>query len=157
MQSIPLFLPSILINARKTVVMCQLPPVYPQTEHNVLVGDETILHMDQFTCLGSIQSSSRSITNDIQNRMRQASADFSNLSGRVLLNRNLSIKTKVAIYLSICISILLFGSKMWAIYREEVRCFETFRFGCLQRILGITWKDRAPHVQILQRTKPPLH
>ena len=142
----------LVINAKKTEVLCQPSPGAPPSDQNFLVGEEPIAKVDNFTYLGSILSSSCSLSDEIHNRIRQATTAFGRLSDRVFLNRNLSLSTKVAVYSAVCLSILLYGGEVWTLYRVDVRSLEAFHIRCLQRILGITWKDRVPHAQILQRT-----
>ena len=71
---------------------------------------------------------------------------------QVFLNRDLNSSTKVDVYKAVCISTLLFGSKAWELYHSHVRKLEAFHIQSLQHILGLTWADRIPHVEILQRT-----
>ena len=52
-----------------------------------------------------------------------------------------------------CLSTLLYGSETWAMYRRQIRTLEKFHIKSLQSMLGITWKDKVPHVDILRRTK----
>ena len=57
------------------------------------------------------------------------------------------------VYSSVCISILLYGCEAWTIYRAHIRSLESFHIRSLQKILGLTWADRVPHVNILQSAK----
>jgi len=111
---------------------------------------EDIGSVDQFTYLSTILSSSCLLDDDIDNRIRLASSAFGRLQSRVVLNRETS--TKVDVYKAVCISTLLFSSEAWALYRSHVRKLEAFHIRSLQHILGLTWADRIPHVEILQRT-----
>ena len=51
-----------------------------------------------------------------------------------------------------CLTALLYGSESWAIYRRQMRTLEKFHIRSLQSMLGISWKDKVPHVEILRRT-----
>ncbi len=44
------------------------------------------------------------------------------------------------------------SAEAWTPYRRHIRCLEGFHISCLQRIPGVTWKDKIPHTDILQRT-----
>ena len=68
------------------------------------------------------------------------------------MNKDLSIHTKVAVYQAICVSTLLYGCEAWTLYRRHVRQLESVHIKCLQRILGLTWRDRVPHTEVLHRT-----
>ena len=103
--------------------------------------------------LGSILNTSCNLDQEIQYRIRQATTYFGRLRDRVFLNRNLSAETKVMVYSSACLSILLYGCEAWTIYRAHIRSLESFHIRSLQKILGLTWADRVPHVTILQTAK----
>ena len=87
---------------------------------------------------------------EIQYRIQQSTTSFGRLRDRVFLNRNLSVETEVMVYSSVYISILLYGCEAWTIYRVHIRSLEAFLIRSLQKILGLTWADRVPHVTILQ-------
>ena len=57
------------------------------------------------------------------------------------------------VYSSVCLSILSYGCEAWTIYRAHIRSLESFHTRSLQKILGLTWADRVPHVTILQTSK----
>ena len=82
-----------------------------------------------------------------------AASSFGRLRSRVFENNNLRISTRVAVYRAVCVSTLLYGSEAWTVYRRHVCRLDAFNIRCLQRILGLTWQDRVPHVDILQRTE----
>ena len=69
----------------------------------------------------------------------------------VFTNRDLSVLTKVKVYLAATLSILLYGSETWTLYRYQIRRLEAFHIRFLQGILGLTWRDKIPHTTILQR------
>ena len=53
---------------------------------------------------------------------------------------------------AICITNLLYSCEAWVTYSRHIKSLEQFNIRCLQRILGITWRDRVPHTEILGRT-----
>ncbi|CAE1314775.1 unnamed protein product [Acanthosepion pharaonis] len=48
---------------------------------------------------------------------------------------------------------LLYGYECWTLYRRQIKLLEIFHIRCLQRILRITWKDKIPHTEVLQRAE----
>lgn len=118
----------------------------------ITINDEQLKQVDHFTYLGSIISQNGTNDREITNRIHQASAAFGRLRDRVFLNRDLHLKTKVAVYQAICVSTLLYGSETWTPYRRQIKTLETFHIRCLQRILRVTWQDRITHNEILERT-----
>ena len=141
------------VNTNKTEVMPQpgnTPTPDPDTTFQI--GGAPIKNVQSVKYLGSMLTADCSLENEIQNRIRQASASYGKFSARVFKNRDLSITTKVKVYRAICLSILLYSCESWTLYRGQLRRLEAFHIRSLQSILGITWKDKMPHVTILQRT-----
>ena len=140
------------VNAIKTEILCcrfnqaeinEPPPIFT-------LNNQQLKNVDTFKYLGSFLSSSCDIEYEIQNCIRLASSSFGKLKGRVFLNRNLTVKTKVNVYRAVCLSILLYGSETWTVYRAQVRRLEAFHIRCLQNILGVSWQDRIPHATIFK-------
>ena len=142
------------VNISKTQVIAQ---------HSIHQSEVPVFNIDgqqltivpHFTYLGSVLSPTCNIDNDIQVRVGSASAAFGRLKTRVFLNRNLTVSTKAAVYKAVCLSTLLYGSEAWTPYQRHVRILERFHIRCLQRILGLTWEDRVPYVDIYDRTQTP--
>ena len=109
--------------------------------------------MNHFTYLGSILDHQCSLDLEIQARINAASAAFGRLRQRVFCNSNLKISTKSAVYHAICISTLLYASETWTPYRRHIRALENFHTNCLQRLLGVTWKDKMTRDTIYLRTQ----
>ena len=65
----------------------------------------------------------------------------------------LTENTKMIIYQACVLSTLLYGSESWTTYMCQERRLNTFHMRCLKRILGITWQDRIPYSDILDRAK----
>lgn len=138
----------LVINIHKTEVMTQEkspPPIFS-------ISGAPLKVVQQFSYLGSILTPSCQIDDDVQARINQASYAFGRLRSRVFESNHLRTPTKVAVYRAVCVSTLLYGSEAWVAYRRHVRRLDAFNIRCLQRILGITWQDRVPHTEILQRT-----
>ena len=60
--------------------------------------------------------------------------------------------TKVAVYRAVCLSVLLYASKTFVLYARHIKLLEAFHIRCLKRILGIPWRDRIPHTEVLRRS-----
>ena len=142
------------VNTRKTEVLYQpANPGDPADEFHFHINNSELPNVDNFMYLGSILNTSCNLDQEIQYRIRQATTYFGRLHDRVFLNRNLSVETKVMVYSSVCLSILLYGCEAWTIYRAHIRSLESFHIRSLQKILGLTWADCVPHVTILQTAK----
>ena len=138
------------INTQKTEVLIQTAD--PIQNLQFFINGSPLKTVQRFTYLGSIISTAHNIDEDILNRIQAASASFGRLRTRVFANKNLKLHTKIAVYEAVCISTLLYGSESWTLYKRHLKSLEAFHIRCLQRILDITWKDKIPHTEILQRT-----
>jgi exonuclease III len=140
------------INVQKTEVL-QYFPDNPEAELHVFnVGDSALRNVPTFKYLGSFLSEDCKLDNEIQHRISQASSAFGRLRCRVFENHSLTLRTKVQVYHAVCLSTLLYGAEAWTMYRRHFRILEAWHIRCLQRILGLTWRDRVPHSEILMRT-----
>jgi len=97
----------LIVNSKKTEVLylpsdSSLPPTF------YISGDQLGL-TEQFTYLGSIITSTCDLTAEIQHRVNLESASFERLSKRVFTKRDLSTRTKMAVYNAICVSTLLYA------------------------------------------------
>jgi exonuclease III len=137
------------LNAKKTETLQFDPDNALPTQ--IQLGNDTIRNVSSFCHLGSILSDSCHLDEEIQHRISAASSAFGRLKQRVFLNRNLKIMTKISVYNAVCISTLLYGCEAWTPYRRHFRTLEAFNIRCLQQVLGLTWKDRVPHVEILRK------
>jgi len=90
------------------------------------VHGDSLNDVHQFTYLGSILTSDCDLNNEIQQRVKLASAAFGRLSHRVFLNRNIAIATKIAVYKAICIFIFLYGYESWTPYRRHIKTLRPF-------------------------------
>lgn len=139
------------INITKTEVVCQWSTNIPPTPPIFNITGKNLSVVPSFKYLGSILSEDNNINNEVQNRINQASAAFGRLRRRVFQNKNLYHYTKISVYQAVCITTLLYSCEAWVTYSRHVKSLEHFHIRCLQRMLGITWRDRVPHTEILRR------
>ena len=55
--------------------------------------------------------------------------------------KHLSIQTKVRVYQTLFLSILLYASEIWTSLANDMKTMESFHMKCQQRMLGIRWHD----------------
>ncbi len=136
------------VNIQKTEIIAQTTPTLPE----FYIHGTPVKVVQHFCYLGSILTPTCLIDNKIQARINLTSFAFSRLRSRVFVNKDLRTFTKAAVYQAVYVSTLQFGAEAWTPYCRHIRCLEDFHIRCLQRILGVTWKDKIPHTDILQRT-----
>ena len=100
--------------------------------------------MDRYTYLGSVLDNTLDQTHDVQRRVHLASATFGRLSHRVFLNRDIAVKTKIAVYNAVCASTLLYGCEAWTVYRRHVKMLENSTFLAYKGSIGCTGGIRFP-------------
>ena len=52
---------------------------------------------------------------------------------------NICIHTKVHVYQTLVLSVLLYASKMWTLLASDMKAIESFHMKCQRRILRIRW------------------
>ncbi|KAI8511993.1 hypothetical protein Bbelb_110930 [Branchiostoma belcheri] len=115
------------------------------------IKDTPLKNVSTFTYLGSVLNASGDISDEVQRRIGLTSASFGRLANRVFLNKDLTTKTKVAVYRAICLSILPYACETWTTYRRHIRTLKQFHTRCVQRILGLKWWHKVPHGEIRRR------
>ena len=121
---------------------------------SISIGDYTLEVVEDFTYLGSTISSNLSLEAEINKRIGKAASAMSRLSTRVWENTNLTTN-KIAVYNACVLSTLLYGSETWTAYARQERRLNSFHLRCLRRILGISWQDRVPNKDVLERAGIP--
>ena len=138
----------LIINADKTKAM------YISNDNAVapiIVDNNTIEVVEEFTYLGSIINPKEGAAADIKSRINKASATFAILKP-VWKSNKYSERTKIRIYNSNVKSILMYGSECW---RENVQNFkklDAFHNTCLRRICRIYWPERISNKNLHKRT-----
>ena len=74
------------------------------------------------------------------------------LDRSVWCNRHLSLETKLRVYNSLVLPVLLYGSETWTC-TKELRRLDAFGTRSLRRILGIRWFDFVTNQWILETTR----
>ena len=138
------------VNVTKTEVMCYNAGE-PQTSP-ITLGEAQLKEVNSFKYLGSYLSSDCRMDDEVMFRIGQANSAFGRLRDRVFTNHDLKTVTKVMVYKAVVLPSLLYGSESWTLYRGQIRILERFHIKSLQLLLGISWKDKIPHSEILKRT-----
>ena len=75
------------------------------------------------------------------------------LKERVWQKINLTMNNRLKVYQTCVTSILLYGSETWTPYTKQEAKLDSFHLRCLKRILGITWQERIPNTNVLEKAK----
>ena len=102
--------------------------------------------------MGAVISSDGTIDRELTIRIQKASGAFKQLSC-IWNNRNIHTATKIRIYKSAVVTILIYGSETWTTTKLQMKRFEVFHQRCLRRILKIRWQQHIRNEDILQKAQ----
>ena len=134
------------INITKTKVM----RFNAASEEKVTVNGEELGDVDSFVYLGAKVSTAGGADGDITSRLCKARAVFGKLSG-VWKSSILSKSTKIRIFKSNVIAVLLYGCESWRMTKGDKTKLDTFRHKCLRRLLKIYWPMCVSNEEVRRR------
>ena len=59
--------------------------------------------------------------------------------------------TKLKVYRSVVLPILLYACETWTVYQRYAKRLNHFHTSCLRKLLKIKWQDRIPDTEVLKR------
>ena len=121
---------------------------------NIVLHGQTVEAVDDFIYLGSKISNTGCSEPDTLRRLGLASSAMNSLH-KVWKLKKLKLTTKLAIYRTCIIPVLLYGSDTWTLLKSDLRRLEAFHQRCQRTILGIRWYDYVTNVEVTQRTALP--
>ena len=114
-----------------------------------VVGEEVEI-VEKFTYLGSVVHSSTSCEAEVARRLGLAYGAMNSLDKTVWRSRYLSRKTKVKIFGSLVMPVLLYSCEAWTLTEGLKRRLNTFVCSSLRRILSIRWQDHVSNQRVLE-------
>ncbi|BHF85884.1 hypothetical protein SprV_1002905800 [Sparganum proliferum] len=145
----------LVINTQKTVVMHQPPPnsaTAPNAPPQISVNGTQLQVVENFPYLGSTLSRNTKIDDKVANRISKASQAFGRLQSTVWNRHGLQLSTKLKMYKAVIPQTLLYGADTWTVYTNQARRLNHFQFSCLFRFQSLSWQDRSPDTDVLERT-----
>ncbi|BHF84030.1 hypothetical protein SprV_0902718000 [Sparganum proliferum] len=86
-------------------------------------------------------------------RISKASQAFGHLQSTLWNRHGLQLSTKLKMYKAVILPTMLYGAETWTVYTKQARRLNHFHLGCLRRILRLSWQDRIPDTDVLERTE----
>ena len=129
---------SLKINAKKTKLM------YLNTERLpvIFVEGKQLDIVDSFNYLGSSITTEGGAERDIKVRIGKARSTFIRL-GNIWKTTTFSTKTKLKLYNSCVLSVLLYGSECWRMTdKKKTSTDSSFHNTCLRKIMKIFWPNK---------------
>ena len=96
-----------------------------------------------FTYLGSIVTSDGGADKDIKARLSKAKGAYISLKN-IWKTDDISRRTKIRIYNSCVLSVLLYGAEYWKMTEGDICRLSSFHNGCLRKIMRIFWPIQLP-------------
>lgn len=121
---------------------------------DVAVKGQTVEGVEQFTYLGSMVSSAQGSRTEQLRRIGIAASNMNRLS-RVWRQSHLSLATRLRLYMSLIIPVLLYASETWTTTKCDLNRLQAFHMKCQRQILGIHWFDMIKNTEIAKRTCLP--
>lgn len=105
---------------------------------------------NNFSYLGSIVTTDGGADRDIQQRLAKARAAFKNLQA-VWKSSQYTNRTKLKLYKSCIIPILLYGSECWRMTENDLNKLSTFHTKSLRRFPKVFWPNTISNQDLLSR------
>lgn len=109
----------------------------------VKLRGQPIKAVKHFKYLGRIFQDTHDIDQEISNRINKATRSFNVLKPPLFCRKEISSKTKVRIFNTVCIPALLYGTETWAIKESQLARLERFQNRCLRVILKIFYETHG--------------
>lgn len=139
------------ISIKKTEFLHQPKRGCPQTGNKIFIDQKPLKNVDSFVYLGSWAQSNAMLDKEIANRIGRASSSFGKLYDRLWKDHDISLKTKIAVYIAVVVTTLLYGSEAWTPYKKQIRHIDAFHMRCLRSICGTKWSDKVRNSDILDK------
>jgi len=118
---------------------------------DIWINGSRVECVDKFIYLGVSIDSSCSSSGEISRRIALANNAFGELRNTIWRTR-IKEKTKIRLYSTYIIPILLYGSEAWSMTKRDANRVDAFGYKCLRSICNIHWSEKITNLAILKRT-----
>ena len=133
------------LNAKK----CKAMKVNSRNDDRLKVESNEVEEVESFTYLGANVTKDGGGTVDLKKRIGLAHMQMKRLA-RIWNASDISRKTKVSLFKSLVLSVLLYGCETWKLTQGEERKLDTFQTRCLRRIFKIRWQQHVSNEKVLE-------
>ena len=113
------------------------------------MNDEPLEVVDKFKYLSATLT--KDVKSEIEINIRMAIETFTLVRLiTIFKSRNISLQTKILLYNSLILSILLYGSETWTLQERLKRRITAFVHKAYKIILGITYRERKTYYYVYQ-------
>ncbi len=114
----------------------------------VTINNQQLEEGNEFTYLGSKVSTDGDSGKDVSTRLSKENQAFG-LLNPVWRSTKLTLQTKLRIFKSNVLLVLLYGSECWKATKEISRKLDVFQTKCLRRIKRIFWPNKISNKDLL--------
>ena len=135
------------INVQKTKIL----RINAKSQEPISIGDQILEDVTCFEYLGSKLDEVGGTLADVKSRINKSRTAFASLT-KVWNSNNISIKTKLRLFKSNVLSVLLYGAETWFLNTAVVSKLQTYVNKCLRRIHKIFWPNKISNTELLERS-----
>ena len=119
---------------------------------SIVIDTTPIEDVNEYCYLGSVMAKSGGTTEDIASRIFKVRAAYGQLRN-TWKNSIISNNTKIRLFKTCVLSVLLYGSETWSYTDIELNSAQVFVNKCLRRIMRIHWPLTITNDQLYQLTE----
>ena len=136
------------INVKKTKEM----RINAESNQPLTLYGEEVERVKKFPYLGSIVSEDGGAVQDVSSRINKARGAFTQL-GKIWRSSTYSVKTKIHIFKTCVLSVLLYGCETWRVTEAIKNKIQVFVNRCLRRILRIFWPSKITNEELWRKAE----
>ena len=121
-----------------------------QLQVNIQLDDTSLDQVNRFKYLGVTLTPSNDSTSEIKSRLLLASTTLGKLQ-KVWSDKDITLPTKLRLLNALVYPVLLYGSEIWTIVKNDLKKLVAFEMRCYREVLNITWKDKIRDKDVLLR------
>jgi hypothetical protein len=122
-------------NAEKTKYIVMSRNQNAGHNHNIKMDNKSFERVEEFIYLGATLTNRNSIHEEIKNRLKLVNACY-HLVQNLLSSRLLSKNTKIRVYRTMILPVVLYGCETWSLTLREEQRLRVFKSRVLRRIFG---------------------
>ena len=112
-----------------------------QLQVNIKLDDTPLDQVNRFKYLGVTLTPSNDSTSEIKSRLLLASTALGKLQ-KVWTDKDITLSTKLRLLNALVYPVLLYGSEIWTIKKNDLKKLVAFEMRCYRKVLNITGKDK---------------
>ena len=121
-----------------------------QLQVNIKLDDTSLDQVNRFKYLGVTLTPSNDSISGIKSRLLLASTALGKLQ-KVWSDKDITLSTKLCLLNALVYPVLLHGSEIWTIKKNDLKKLVAFEMRCYRKVLNITWKDKIRNEDVLLR------